>query len=199
MTDSAAALDGYAAALQSSRDRAHALADGLSDAQFNRKPEPAAWSVGECLVHLTIIAEAYGPYFAEAFRAAPPRPARPAPLRNGLLGGLFVRAMRPGSFPVRTFAAMKPPPSDGARSALDKAAVLADFDRHTDALLDAVDRSREVDAGRVRVREPYFPLVRLPLVAFLDGLGQHALRHVGQAERVVAAMPAAPRPAADPA
>ena len=191
MTDTDATLDGYAAAFYASRERVHALADGLTDVQFNWKPGPAAWSVGECLVHLGIIAEAYGPFFDEALQAAPPRPARPAPFRNGLLGGLFVRAMRPGARRMKTFGPMRPPPSDGARSALGKTAVLADFDRYTDALLGAVERSRAVDAGRVRVREPYFPMVRLPLVAFLDGLGQHALRHVGQAERVVAAMPEA--------
>lgn len=181
-----AALDGYAAALRSSRDRAHALADGLADDRFNWKPAPDAWSVGECLVHLNVIAAAYEPYFDEDLRGAPPRPDRPAPLRYGLLGGLFVRAVRPGSRPMKTFRPMKPPPAVGTRSALDRGRVLADVDRHTDALLAVVERARRVDAGRVRVREPYAPFVRLPLVAFLDGLGQHALRHVGQAERVVA-------------
>lgn len=188
------ALDAYAAAFRTSRERAHALADGLTDDPFNWKPAPDAWSVGECLVHLNVIAEAYEPYFDEDLHGAAPRPDRPAPLRHGLLGGLFVRAMRPGSRPMKTFRPMKPPPAVGARSALDADHVLADFDRHTDALLAVVERSRRLDAGRVRVREPYFPLVRLPLAAFLDGLGQHALRHVGQAERVVA-HPAFPRPA----
>ncbi len=187
-----AALDGYAAALRSSRDRMHALADGLTDDQFNWKPAPDVWSVGECLVHLNVIAAAYAPYFDEDLRDVPPRPDRPAPLRYGILGGLFVRVMRPGSRPMKTFRPMKPPPAGGARSAFDAGRVFADFDRHTDALLANVERARRVDAGRVRVREPYFPLVRLPLVAFLDGLGQHALRHAGQAERVVA-HPAFPR------
>ena len=182
-----ASLDRYAAAFEASRGRVHALADGLSDAAFNWKPSPRAWSIGECLVHLHVIAEAYEPYFTEAFAAAPPRPARPAPLRPGLLGSLFVTSVRPGSPRLPTFPSMKPPPTDGLRSHIGPADALAAFDADTDALVHAVEQARATDAGRVRVREPFLPQVRLPLVAFLDGLGQHALRHTAQAERVAAA------------
>lgn len=182
-----ASLDRYAAAFEASRDRVHALADGLSDAAFNWKQLPGAWSIGECLVHLHVIAVAYEPYFAEAFATAPARPVRPAPLRPGLLGALFVASVRPGSPRIPTFPAMKPPPTDGQRSHIDRREALAAFDADTDALVHAVEQARATDAGRVRVREPFLPQVRLPLVAFLDGLGQHALRHTAQAERVATA------------
>ena len=189
-----AAFDGYAAAFRASRDRAHALVDGLTDAQFNWKPAPNSWSVGECLVHLNVVAEGYFLDLDAALAAAPAGPAGPAPLRYGLLGRGFVAILRPGSRPIPTFPTMRPPRAEGRRSAVDPARAVASFDADTDRLVAAVERARGTDAGRVRVRDSFFPLVRLPLAAFLDGLGQHALKHVGQAERVVA-HPAFPRPA----
>ncbi len=182
-----ATLDSYAEAFRASRTRLHALADPLAGDAFNWKPAPGSWSIAECVVHLNVIAGAYGPYFSEAFATAPPRPAQPAPLRPGLVGRLFVASVRPGSLKVPTFPAMKPPATDGVRSAIDALDALATFDHLTADLLAAVERARTTDAGRVRVREPFLPQIRLPLVAFLDGLGQHALRHTAQAERVAAA------------
>jgi hypothetical protein len=180
------AFDGYAAAFRTSRVRAHALVGGMTGAQANWKPAPDAWSVAECLAHLNVTAEAYGQALTRALADAPPRPVNPASLRYGLVGTLFVRAVRPGSRPLPTLPAMRPPAGAGGRSGLDPADVLAAFDRHTDALVAVTELARGTDAGRVRVRSPFLPLIRFPLAALLDGLGQHALRHVGQAERVVA-------------
>ena len=178
-------FDGYAAAFRASRDRAHVLVDGLTAAQFNWRPAPDAWSVGECLVHLNTVAKGFLPTLDAALALAPRRPATPAPLRYGLSGTVFVAISRPGSRPIPTFPTMRPPRVQGDLSALDPARAVASFDGYTGRLLRAAERARETDAGRVRVRDPFVPLVRLPLVALLDGLGQHALRHVGQAERVV--------------
>lgn len=180
-----AAFDGYAAALRASRDRAHALTDGLSGEQANWKPGPKAWSVAECLVHLNVVAAGYVPVLDRTVVAAPPRPADPAPLRYGIVGALSVRAVRPGSWAIPTLPSMRPPATTGTRSAHDLGRVLALFDRHSDELIGVVERARGTDAGRVRVPSPFLSIVRLPLAASLDELGQHALRHVGQAERVV--------------
>lgn len=177
-------FDGYAAAFRASRDRAHALVDGLAEAPFNWRPAPDAWSVGECLVHLNTVAKGFLPNLDAALALAPERSAAPAPLRYGFSGTVFVAISRPGSRPIPTFPTMRPPRVRGRSSSLDRGRVVASFDGYTDRLLRAAERARETDAGRVRVRDPFLPLVRLPLAALLDGLGQHALRHVGQAERV---------------
>jgi hypothetical protein len=180
-------FDEYAAPFRASLDRARVLAGPLSDEQFNWKPAPDVWSVGECLAHLNVADAGYEPVFEELRRTVRPLSGGPGPLRYGFLGRLFVRSLRPGSRPMKSPRAMRPEPSaSGARSALDRDRTLAEFERHTRTFLSVVEWARGVDAGRVRVGSPFLPVLRLPLPAVLDGLGQHALRHVGQAERVTA-------------
>ena len=82
---------------------------------------------------------------------------------------------------------MKPPPSDGARSAIDKASALARLDRTTDALVDVVDAAAGRDLAAVRVASPFLRLMKLPVGALVEALSLHALRHTDQAERVAAA------------
>lgn len=185
-------VDAYAQAFRTSRERAHALTEGLTDDGFNWKPDTRAWSAGECLIHLNVVAEGHLPALEAAFEAAPPRGQVPAPIRYGLSGRVFVAMSRPGSLRIPTFPSMKPPPAPGGRSAAEPAETLAAFDRYTDRFLALTERARVTDLGRVSMRDPYVPLARIPLAAFLDGLGLHALRHVGQAERV-AAHPSFPR------
>ena len=175
----------YADAFRTANDRAALLCGALTDARSNWKPAPDAWSVAECLEHLNVLAREYLPVLDQAVAEAPPKPERPAPLRLGLVGSLFVRAVRPGSRAMPTAPAMKPPRASPTASSLDCSRVIADMDAYTDQFLDVVARAADVDAGRVRVASPFLPLVKMPLAAYLDGLGQHALRHVAQAERVV--------------
>ena len=166
------------------RTRLHALADPLGDEAFNWKPSPKAWSVGECIVHLNTIGGAYAP----ALRAAAERaPAGEGPFRYGFASRRFIEAVRPGSRRLPTTGAMKPPPSDGARSAIDKASALARLDRTTDALVDVVDAAAGRDLAAVRVASPFLRLVKLPVGALVEALSLHALRHTDQAERVAAA------------
>lgn len=176
---------GYAAAFRSACDRATVLCEELTDAQSNWKPAPDAWSVAECFEHLNVLARDYLPALDRAVDEAPAVTGQPAPIRLGIVGSLFLRAVRPGSRAMPTAPAMKPPASSPAASALDCTRVIADMETYTEQFLDVIARASEVDAGRVRVRSPFLPVLRMPLAAYLDGLGQHALRHVAQAERVV--------------
>ncbi len=186
MPDVTTPFEHDAAVFRAGRDRIHALADGLSEAQLNWKPSHREWSIAECVAHLNILAAQYLPALQRAVEAAPPCPDRPRRVRLGLLGGLFVRAVRPGSRPVRTAPSMRPPASGALASRLNAEALLATFDTDTDAYLALCAAATDhVDAGRVRVASPFLRALRLPLAAFLDGLGQHVLRHAGQMERVV--------------
>ena len=174
-----------AAAFRAGRDRVHALADGLTEAQANWKPTHREWSVAECVAHLGILAETYVPALQGAVAAAPARPSTPRRIRLGLLGGLFVRAVSPGTRPMKTPGAMQPPPGGALASTLDAHALLAAFDRDTDAFLALCAAADRIDAGRVRIASPFLRALKMPLAAYLEGLAQHVLRHAGQMERVV--------------
>lgn len=185
-------LQDYLADLRSAQQEVHAVADGLPADAFNWKPAPDAWSVGECVVHLNIVAEGYVPALEGALTDDAPRGA--GPFRYGWVSRRFIDALRPGSRPIRTGRAMKPAPAEAARSHHDPAATLADFDRLTDRLATLVERADGLDVGRIRMRSPFLRPLRLPVGAFLEAIGQHALRHAGQARRVTE-HPAFPRPA----
>ncbi|MDT7857074.1 DinB family protein [Rubrivirga sp. S365] len=182
-------LQSYADAFSESRRRLHALAGGVGDDAFNRKPSAKAWSAGECVVHLNRTAAAYLPALEAALGAGAPRGE--GPFRWGWVARRFVEAVRPGSRSVPTFGGMRPPRPAGLRSDVDRARAVAQFDADAARWLALCERAEGVDLGRVRVRSPFVPLLKLPAGAFLEAMGLHALRHVGQAERAVERPPSA--------
>lgn len=169
-----------------SRDRLHALIDGLSDDAFNAKPSEKSWSAGECVVHLNKIAKGYLPEM-EAVVADPSAPRGEGPFRYGWLSRRFIASVRPGSRNLPTAGAMKPPEVGGLRSDIDRSRAVERFDADIDRYLAVIDASEGLDLGRIKIASPFLSILRLPLGAFLEAMGQHSLRHVLQAERAVAA------------
>ncbi|MDX1429586.1 MAG: hypothetical protein R3282_04825, partial [Rhodothermales bacterium] len=106
------------------------------------------------------------------------------PDRYGWLSRKFIDSVSPGSRSVKTASAMRPDAAGGGSSSLDKDETLSEFVRLTNRYIGVIRLSEGVDIGRTKLRSPFLWLLRLPIGAFMDALGQHALRHVGQAERV---------------
>ena len=166
------------------RARLAALTDGLDGALFNHKPSHGSWSAGECVVHLNKLSKGYLPRLEAA--AALDAPRADGPFHYGWVGRQFIDAVRPGARPIPTANAMKPPPADGRQSAVDAARALARFEADTDRYVAAVESAAGLDLAQIKLRSPFLPVLRLPLGVWLDALGQHAVRHVMQAERAVA-------------
>ena len=61
---------------------------------------------------------------------------------------------------------------------------MASFDAYTERFIAVCEAADGLDLARIKVRSPFLKLLRLPLGAFLDAMGLHAIRHVQQAERV---------------
>lgn len=181
MSPTAAAL---AAPYRDAQDRLAALTDGLDPDLFNHKPGPKSWSVGECVVHLNKMSTGYLPRLEEA--AARNDPRADGPFSYGWVARRFTDAVRPGSRPIPTAGAMKPPAASGGRSDIDPARALGRFHADTDRYVGVVRAADGLDLSQIKIRSPFVPVLRLPLGAWLDALGQHALRHVIQAERAVA-------------
>ena len=138
--------------------------------------------MGECLVHLNTMAKGYLPLLETAAAAGAPR-AR-GPFAYGPVARLFTHAVRPGSRALPTAPAMNPSSGAGTHSEIDKTRALASFDAYTERFIAVCEAADGLDLGRIKVRSPFLRLLRLPLGAFLDALGLHAIRHVQQAERV---------------
>ncbi len=175
-----ASLSGYEAVFVSAGTRARALVDPLSRDQFNWKPTRERWSIGECLDHLNRVASGYVPAMESVIAAAPRE--GDGPCRYGWLARKFIASVSPGSRKVRTFGPMKPEPTDSSFSSLDKGKTIADFEHWIERYVTIVRDARDVDAVSVKMRSPFFRLLRLPVGAFIKAMGQHNLRHLDQAE-----------------
>lgn len=177
-------LEATAALFHEARDRLDALVDEMPDVRFNRKPEANRWSAAECVVHLNTVSKGYLPILEEA--AAREGPRGDGPFHYGPLARTFIGSLRPGSRPLPTAPAMKPPATVGLQSDVDRARALTRFHADTKRFLATVEAADGLDLARVKVRSPFLPLLRLPLGAVLEALGLHAVRHVAQAERAAA-------------
>lgn len=179
-------LDGYIAVFEEARARLHAVADPLSDDAFLAKPSAKGWSVGECIVHLNVMAAGYLPALQEAV-ADPAAPRADGPFRYGPVSRLFIAAQRPTGPRIPTAPAMAPPAPDGLRATVDRDRAIRGLDASTDGYVAVCHAADGMDLRRVRLRSPFLP-IWFSLGAYLDALGQHALRHTVQAERVAAGL-----------
>ena len=86
----------YQTQLAANRREAAAICDGLSDDQFNRRPQPASWSVAECISHLNVTGREYVPAVEQAIeRGKAKGHAQGGPRRYGWFTRWMIRAMEP--------------------------------------------------------------------------------------------------------
>lgn len=175
-------LDRYEATYHEARQRAQTLLGTLTHAQFNWKPGKNRWSVGECIYHLNVISEAYLPVLRDAIASA--GRGMSGPFSYGWLSRKFIAAVTPGTKAVSTAGSMKPPRAESSHSSLDNGSTAAAFDELMGEYVRLVREADGVDLARVKVRSPFMWFLRLPVGAFLEALGLHALRHLDQARRV---------------
>jgi hypothetical protein len=175
-------MDRYEATYREAQRRAQVLLGPLTHTQFNWKPGKDRWSVGECIYHLNVISEAYLPVLRDAVASGDHRAS--GPFSYGWLSRKFIAAVTPGTKAVSTAGSMKPPAAAPSHSSLDKGSTMAAFDELMREFARLVREAEGVDLARTKVRSPFVCLLRLPVGAFLEALGLHALRHLDQARRV---------------
>ena len=176
-------LQKYADAYAESLAIVRTVVEPLSDEQFNWKPNEKVWSVGECLQHLNLVGAGYVPVLEKAASVGHPKAS--GPFTYGWLSRQFTEAVSPTNRrKLKAMGKMKPKSQRASRSTLNKQEVLAEFEHITNGFLRAVRQSDGLDLRSIKVSSPFLKILRLPLGAFLDALGQHAIRHVQQATRI---------------
>ncbi len=168
--------------LEAIRADARALVSGISQDQFNRRPRPKRWSVGQCLDHLNTMRTVF-PAIDQTIRDAEARGLRsPGPFSYGWFARLSVRSMEPPPwFKMRTVKMLFP-----RETRLDPNDVLREFLALRDQFAERVRRADGLDLQRAIVVSPVSRLVRLPLGAYFAFLLAHDRRHLWQARRVLA-------------
>ena len=161
-----------------------AVCAGLDESQFNWRPGPERWSIGECLVHLNVAVTRTLPAFDRAIAEARAegRLARDnEPARYGWFSRWMVRSMEPPpkrrmkTFPI--FAV----PAGGTHA---PASVLTEFLAVREQFAERVRQADGLDLRGTKAISPVNRLLRLPLGAYFQFVIAHDRRHLWQAQQV---------------
>ena len=169
---------------------AESLTVGLTAAQFNWRPAPGVWSIGENLAHLNVVnGSDIRPLRAAIERGRAAHLTGEGPFTYGFLVRKFVASLEPvGSSPAarRKFKAPKPyqPLSEN-----EVASTLAEFRRISGELRELTYSAAGLHLARVKTTLPALPrwlqsVLRMPLGARLASLAAHDRRHLMQAESI---------------
>lgn len=162
------------------------LTEHLTDEQFNWRPGPGRWSVGECFDHLAIatalMLEQVKPEVERGHRdglkGTPPFP-------YGLMGGWFVRMMEkpPGK------RAMHMPSNFTPASGMPKATVMRKYLTVVDDFAGVLARSHGLALDKLKAASAAKggSWLRFNLAAWFAATVAHLDRHLAQAKRVTEA------------
>jgi len=172
-------------ALHQIRNHSDDLTRDLTAAQFNWRPAPDRWSVGECFDHLAIatglmlskIRPVIDRGQVEGVMGSPP-------FRYGMMGGWFVRMIetppRPGKRSMPSPKNFVPP------SGMPKAEVMARYHSVLADLRLALERSHGLALDKLRAASAAQggSWLRFNLAAWFAAAIAHLRRHLAQARRV---------------
>lgn len=173
--DPAAAARDFQAAAQDARD----LAAGLSELQFQWRPAPEKWSIGECLDHLN---NAWGmlPRFDRRIAQGKEKGlSGDGPFRAGLLAAFYIRSIAP---PVRL--RLPSPKLYRPKPDLRLEEVLPRFRELQEELQKRVEEARGLDLARLRLSSPVTRRFKMSLAEWFAFLAAHQRRHLWQARQV---------------
>ncbi|HET8713155.1 MAG TPA: DinB family protein [Gemmatimonadales bacterium] len=166
--------------LEAIKQEGASIAAGLSDAQFNWRPGPERWSIGQNLNHLNVGDLQVLPAFDRAIAEGRAKgKTASGPFRYGWFSRFMIREMEP---PPRR--RIKTPLKGSAGADHRPDAVLVEFARVRDELARRVRDSDGLDLAGIRTISPVNRLIRLPLGAYFAFILAHDRRHLWQARQV---------------
>jgi hypothetical protein len=151
------------------------------------RPDPARWSVAECIAHLNLTSRAYIPLLRAAFRDHPASPSAATPQRyrrdpvGWMIGTLSGPLLRIGSF---RFGRAPTRPAFVPAGTLERDQVVSEFESLQD---EQIALTRDADGRpleKIRITSPFDARVRYNAYSCLWLLPRHQHRHLEQAEAV---------------
>jgi hypothetical protein len=167
------------ASLDASDQRATDLARPLSVAQLNWRADQSTWSIGQCLDHLRVANEVYGPPITSALHGTGTGPVDE--ITPGWFGRWFIRTVIEPS--PKTLKNQKAPAKIVPVAKVD-ATILDQFLKSNLKTRELIARARSFDVNRVRFKNPFVFWIRFTVGTGLEILARHEDRHLLQAERI---------------
>ena len=161
-------------------NQAREVAAGLSEAQFNWRPAEHAWSIEECLAHLTMVGQHEIKLLERAIQDARARglTGKP-PFHYGCLEKTILRQTEPPA--RRRFSSPRRfQPLHGQ----PLTAILPTFLHVQSQFQRLVEQSDGLDLAGVKVATPISRFLKLSLGVTLAQAAAHERRHLEQARRV---------------
>ncbi len=185
-------LDQCKGRFEAARTEFSRLVYGLTDAQFNWRPEAERWSAAECIDHCVIVGTLMNRNIDDAIVRAKERNLRSGgPFKYGAFGNFFVKVVGPSDKArKRKFKAPKAytPTSNHSIGRLNEA-----FEKLQSDFADRLARADGLDLARIKVpsaKGGVGGLIRLSLGQWFALLANHQDRHLAQARDVRKAMEA---------
>ena len=168
--------------LDAAQRDAESLVAGVSAEQGVWRPEPAAWSIAECLDHLATANTVYLTAMdAAAAQALQQNRHRRGPATSGVIGRWFVRLLEP---PVNPWLKGKAPQLIKPRTSPPLADAFSQFAESQHQARTFLKRYADIDLAGVRFPNPFARGVRFSLATGLHVIPAHERRHLWQAWRV---------------
>jgi hypothetical protein len=176
--------DAYSAA----QAAAQSLIASVSEEQAAWRPNPAAWSIAECIDHLATTNRIYmrvmQPVADEARLQNKMRRRAALP---GFLGAWFVRSLEP---PPKIKS--KAPQSIKPRTSPSLADVSAAFLASHAEAHNFLRANADLDLASITFQNPFIKFLRFSLATGLHAIPAHERRHLYQARAALSAMPTKP-------
>jgi len=159
------------------------VSEKYSPEALRQSPAEGKWSVAQVLDHLN----GYNRYYLAAIKAQLDKPAQPpaqVTYRAGWLGDYFTKLMLPPA-PGKKTVKMKSPKDHEPASFPDPEAMISEFISGEEKLLMLLEKSREINLGRVRIPISLNRFIRLKLGDTFHFLVAHQQRHFSQIQQIL--------------
>ncbi len=173
-------LGDVAEQLAANRAQLATLAAGKRPEVLNWRPEGNRWSIAECIEHLNLTADMLLPEIDRSIAAGiAAEPGTEGVARYSMVFGWLLPVIEPP--PKRRFKAprtLRPRPDLGAERVIER------FRKVQDEVVERLDRAREINLTRTKVRHPGTPMMKFRLGEIFVTIAAHERRHLWQAEQV---------------
>lgn len=155
----------------------------LKENQLNWKPASSSWSVAQCIEHLLLAFQGYLTGLDHVIaRAKAENNQATKPFQITFMGKLMVFAVNPS---VKMWVPAPPKFKPEKRKVFNHE-VLHQFNSTIQRLHEQLEASKNFDWNKYKITSPVSPLIRLSVGDTYEVLTLHSLRHLKQAQRVMA-------------